>query len=128
MSTQALAETLGVKPPSVTEMVRRLTELGLLDHRPYRGVCLSTRGRRAALETVRHHRLLETFLVEVLGLAGGAVHEEAERLEHVLSERLEECIAQALGHPSIDPHGQPIPAADHGVGGRRQEAACTAEK
>jgi len=114
VSTQALADTLQVKPPSVTEMVRRLAELGLLEHRPYRGVSLSHRGRRAALETLRHHRLLETFLVEVLGLQGRDVHEEAERLEHVLSPLLEERIAAVLGHPSRDPHGRLIPAADHG--------------
>ncbi len=114
VSTQALADTLQVKPPSVTEMVRRLAELGLLEHRPYRGVSLSQRGRRAALETLRHHRLLETFLVEVLGLQGRDVHEEAERLEHVLSPLLEERIAAVLGHPSRDPHGRWIPAADHG--------------
>lgn len=117
VSTQALAESLQVKPPSVTEMVRRLAELGLLEHRPYRGVSLSERGRRAAVEMVRHHRLLETFLVEVLGLAGADVHDEAERLEHVMSERLEERIAEVLGHPAVDPHGSPIPAADHGSGG-----------
>lgn len=116
VSTQALADTLQVKPPSVTEMVRRLAELGLLQHRPYRGVSLSERGRRAALEMVRHHRLLESFLVDVLGFAGAEVHDEAERLEHVISERLEERIAEVLGHPSVDPHGRPIPAADHGAG------------
>lgn len=116
VSTQALADTLQVKPPSVTEMVRRLADLGLLEHRPYRGVSLSDRGHRAARELVRHHRLLETFLVEVLGMGGAEVHEEAERLEHVLSRRLEERIAAVLGHPATDPHGRPIPAADHWAG------------
>ncbi len=117
VSTQALADSLQVKPPSVTEMVRRLAELGLLQHRPYRGVSLSARGRRAAVELVRHHRLLEAFLVEVLGLAGVEAHDEAERLEHVLSRRLEERIAAVLGHPAEDPHGRPIPAADHRLEG-----------
>ncbi len=114
VSTQSLADALGVKPASVTEMVGRLAESGLLEHRRYRGVLLSGRGTRAALETVRHHRLLETFLVKVLGFEETEVHEEAERLEHLLSERLEESMARALDHPTLDPHGQPIPPVDHG--------------
>lgn len=121
VTTQALADTLQVKPPSVTEMVRRLAELGLLKHRRYRGVSLSPRGRRAAEELVRHHRLLESFLVEVLGMGATEVHEEAERLEHVLSRRLEERIAAVLNFPAVDPHGRPIPAGDHGGDGDEGE-------
>ncbi len=114
VSTVELADRLGVRPPSVTGMVRRLAELGLVEHRPYRGVSLTCRGRRAALETVRHHRLLETFLVQVLGFSEDEVHDEAERLEHAISARVEGRIAEVLGHPTTDPHGAPIPAADHG--------------
>jgi DtxR family Mn-dependent transcriptional regulator len=109
VSTQALAERMGVRPASVTEMVRRLAQLGLVEHARYQGARLSDSGRRVALEMVRHHRLLETFLVERLGYSWDQVHDEAERLEHVISERFEARIAEVLGHPSFDPHGSPIP-------------------
>lgn len=112
VSTQALAERLAVRPASVTGMVRRLAELDLLDHVPYRGVRLTERGRLVALEMLRHHRLLETFLVQSLGYSWDQVHDEAERLEHVISERFEDRIAELLGHPSRDPHGDPIPTVD----------------
>jgi DtxR family Mn-dependent transcriptional regulator len=112
VSTQSLARRLRVKPASVTEMVGRLAQLGLVEHAPYRGVRLTDAGRRVALEMLRHHRLLETFLVEALGYDWDQVHEEAERLEHVISERFEERIAEAMGHPTHDPHGDPIPAPD----------------
>lgn len=112
VTTQALAGRLAVRPPSVTEMVRRLAQLGLAVHEPYRGVRLTERGRRIALEMLRHHRLLETFLVRFLGYGWDEVHEEAERLEHVISERFEERIAETMGHPTRDPHGDPIPASD----------------
>ena len=112
VGTQALARRLRVKPASVTEMVSRLAQLGLVEHAPYRGVRLTEGGRRVALEMLRHHRLLETFLVEALGYKWDQVHEEAERLEHVISERFEERIAEAMGHPTHDPHGDPIPASD----------------
>ena len=112
VSTQALARRLRVKPASVTEMVGRLAQLGLVEHAPYRGVLLTEGGRRVALEMLRHHRLLETFLVEALGYRWDQVHEEAERLEHVISERFEERIAEAMGHPTHDPHGDPIPTPD----------------
>ena len=112
VSTQALACRLRVKPASVTEMVGRLAQLGLVEHAPYRGVRLTEGGRRVALEMLRHHRLLETFLVEALGYRWDQVHEEAERLEHVISERFEERIAEAMGHPTHDPHGDPIPTPD----------------
>lgn len=112
MSTNALAEQLGLAAPSVTSMVKRLAGLGLLEHRPYGGVWLTGKGRKVALEIIRHHRLIETYLQDKLGLAWDEVHEEAEELEHVLSERLERRVAEALGHPSRDPHGDPIPGPD----------------
>ncbi len=112
VSTQALARRLDVKPASVTEMVGRLSQIGLVEHAPYRGVRLTDGGRRVALEMLRHHRLLETFLVQALGYKWDQVHEEAERLEHVISELFEERIAEAMGHPTHDPHGDPIPAPD----------------
>jgi DtxR family Mn-dependent transcriptional regulator len=93
-------------------MVKRLGELGLAEHRPYHGVSLTEQGRRVALEVIRHHRLLELYLVESLGVPWDRVHEEAEVLEHVLSEELEELIATKLGDPTHDPHGDPIPTRD----------------
>jgi DtxR family Mn-dependent transcriptional regulator len=93
-------------------MVKRLAERGLVVHRPYRGVSLTRDGLRAALEVIRHHRLLETFLTKELGMPWERVHDEAEVLEHVLSEELEALIAAKLGHPDHDPHGDPIPSAD----------------
>ena len=112
VSTNAVAERLGLTPGSVSAMVKRLGELGLVEHAPYRGVSLTDSGRRVALEVIRHHRLLELYLVESLGLPWDRVHEEAEVLEHVLSEQLEEVIAAKLGNPTHDPHGDPIPGPD----------------
>jgi DtxR family Mn-dependent transcriptional regulator len=112
VSTTALAERLGVTPGSVSQMVKRLGELGLVTHVPYRGVLLTDAGRRVALEVIRHHRLLELYLVQSLGVPWDRVHEEAEVLEHVLSEQLEARIAAQLGDPTLDPHGDPIPTAD----------------
>jgi len=112
VSTNALAERLGVTPASASGMVKRLGELGLVTHQPYRGVSLTDAGRRVALEVIRHHRLLELYLVKDLGVPWDRVHQEAEVLEHVLSEELEELIAAKLGHPTHDPHGDPIPTAD----------------
>jgi DtxR family Mn-dependent transcriptional regulator len=109
VSTKALATRLGVRPASVTGMLKHLDRLGLVAYRPYRGVTLTGRGRRVALEMLRHHRLLETYLVSTLGFGWDEVHAEAERLEHVISERFEARIAEALGHPTHDPHGDPIP-------------------
>jgi DtxR family Mn-dependent transcriptional regulator len=111
-STTALAERLDVRPGSVSGMLRKLVALGLVEHEPYRGVRLTERGRAVALETIRHHRLLELFLVESLGMGWEEVHAEAERLEHVLSDELEELIAAKLGDPSLDPHGDPIPSRE----------------
>ena len=110
VATQALAGRLGVRPASVTEMVGRLAHLGLVEHARYQGVSLTPIGRRIALEMLRHHRLLETYLVRELGYDWDEVHDEAERLEHVISERFERRIAEAMGHPTRDPHGDPIPA------------------
>jgi DtxR family Mn-dependent transcriptional regulator len=112
VSTNALAERLGLTPGSVSAMVKRLGELGLVEHAPYRGISLTEPGRRVALEVIRHHRLLELYLVEGLGLPWDRVHEEAEVLEHVLSEQLEAVIAAKLGNPTHDPHGDPIPGPD----------------
>ncbi|MEJ2581440.1 MAG: metal-dependent transcriptional regulator [Acidobacteriota bacterium] len=115
VSTQALARRLRVQPASVTEMVSRLAQLGLVEHVPYRGVRLTEGGKRVALEMLRHHRLLETYLVEHLGYTWDEVHDEAERLEHVISERFEARIAEMMGHPTRDPHGDPIPTPDLSV-------------
>ena len=112
VSTQALASRLRVKPASVTEMIGRLSRSGFVEHAPYHGVQLTDSGRKVAIEMLRHHRLLETFLVEALGYNWDQVHEEAERLEHVISERFEERIAEVMGHPTHDPHGDPIPTPD----------------
>jgi DtxR family Mn-dependent transcriptional regulator len=107
--TTALAQRMGVKPPSATAMVKKLAARGLVDHRPYYGVRLTRRGERLALEALRHHRLLELYLVRTLELGLDAVHAEADRLEHALSETLEEQIDRVLGSPTEDPHGDPIP-------------------
>jgi len=111
-STNGLAERLGVSAPAVSAMVKKLASLGYVTHVRYRGVRLTDEGRRVALEVLRHHRLLETYLVEELGVPWDRVHAEAEVLEHVLSEVLEQRIAAKLGEPTNDPHGDPIPAAD----------------
>lgn len=112
VSTNALAERLELTSGSVSGMLKKLDELGLISHVPYRGVRLTPEGRRLALEVIRHHRLLELYLAEALQMPWDRVHDEAEVLEHVLSEELEELIAAKLGHPTIDPHGDPIPSAD----------------
>src|SRR5580693_2297559 len=112
VSTTALAERLGITPGSVSAMLKRLDELGVTTHVPYRGVRLTADGRRIALEVIRHHRLLESYLAEALGMPWDRVHDEAEVLEHVLSEDLEALIAAKLGHPTHDPHGDPIPSAE----------------
>jgi len=113
--TNDLAERLGVTPGSVSGMVRKLAELGLVEHERYHGVRLTVHGRRVALEVLRHHRLLELFLAEELGMPWDRVHAEAEVLEHVLSEDLERLIADRLGHPTVDPHGDPIPTAAYEI-------------
>lgn len=110
-STSALAESLGVAPSSVTGMVKRLASEALLEHVPYRGVSLTPTGQREALRILRRHRVLETYLTERLGFSWDDVHDEAERLEHAASDQLIEAMASALGDPSHDPHGAPIPTA-----------------
>src|SRR5437773_5125933 len=110
VATRELAQKLGISSPSVSEMVTRLTSQGLVEHDRYRGQQLTREGRRIALELVRHHRLLEMFLVEVLGYSWDEVHDEAERLEHVISERMEQRIFELLGRPELDPHGHAIPS------------------
>ncbi|MCJ7753986.1 MAG: metal-dependent transcriptional regulator [Thermoanaerobaculales bacterium] len=110
--TKELANRLRVRPASVTEMMGRLAQLGLVEHVRYQGVTLTPSGRRVALEMLRHHRLLETYLVRELGYSWDQVHEEADRLEHVISERFDTRIAEAMGHPTHDPHGDPIPGVD----------------
>jgi DtxR family transcriptional regulator, Mn-dependent transcriptional regulator len=110
VSTLRLAEVLHVKPASVTNMLKKLSDSGLIVYEPYRGAGLTETGRMVALEILRHHRLLELYLSEVLGYGWEDVHEEAERLEHVISELFEQKIAEALGHPTHDPHGDPIPS------------------
>jgi DtxR family transcriptional regulator, Mn-dependent transcriptional regulator len=107
--TSALADRLGVSPGTVTAMLKRMATMGLVEHEPYHGVTLTTAGERIALEVIRHHRLLESYLAEALGMPWDRVHDEAEVLEHYISEELEERIAAALGDPEIDPHGDPIP-------------------
>jgi DtxR family transcriptional regulator, Mn-dependent transcriptional regulator len=109
VATNDLAERLGVTPGSASAMVRKLSEVGLVEHEPYHGVRLTQKGRRVALEVLRHHRLIELFLAEELGMPWDRVHAEAEVLEHAISEDLEQLIADRLGHPKLDPHGDPIP-------------------
>jgi DtxR family Mn-dependent transcriptional regulator len=110
-TTSAIARQMGVAPSSATSMLKKLAVLGLAEHAPYRGVTLTEAGNRIALEVIRHHRLLEQYLAETLGLAIDAVHAEADRLEHALSEELEARIDEQLGFPTHDPHGHPIPDA-----------------
>jgi DtxR family transcriptional regulator, Mn-dependent transcriptional regulator len=112
VTTNALAERLGVTAASASGMVKKLDALGLVRHEPYRGVELTSDGERVALEVLRHHRLLELYLAERLDMPWDRVHDEAEVLEHVISEELEALIAAKLGHPTHDPHGDPIPTAE----------------
>ena len=111
-STKDVAERLTIAPPSVTNMFVRLQEMGLVEYERYRGASLTRAGREEALRLIRRHRLIETFLLEHLGYSWREVHEEAERLEHAVSDGFTERLAEFLGHPDQDPHGDPIPAAD----------------
>jgi DtxR family Mn-dependent transcriptional regulator len=108
----ALARDQGVSPASASAMVKKLAALELIAHEPYRGARLTAAGERVALEVIRHHRLIELYLAQTLGVHVDDVHAEADRLEHVISEELEERIDRALGYPTHDPHGDPIPDAD----------------
>ena len=111
-TTSAIAERMDVAASSATAMVKKLTALGLAAHEPYRGVVLTKAGEAVAIEVIRHHRLLEQYLAQTLGLSIDAVHAEADRLEHALSEELEALIDASLGYPTHDPHGDPIPDAE----------------
>lgn len=112
VSTTDLAERLSVAPASVTGMVKKLAAMKLLKHEPYHGVLLTKAGEKIALEVIRHHRLVESYLTEALGVPWDKVHEEADKWEHVLSEEMEDRISAMLGNPTTDPHGAPIPARD----------------
>lgn len=117
VATSALAERLGVAPASVTGMLKRLADLRLVAYQPYQGVTLTQAGQKIALEIIRHHRLVELFLAEALGVPWDKVHAEAHKIEHVLSEDLVQRIDAALGHPATDPHGAPIPGPDGRIEG-----------
>jgi DtxR family Mn-dependent transcriptional regulator len=112
VTTTALAARLGISPGSVTAMLKRMGEMKLVRHEPYHGVALTPAGEKVALEVIRHHRLIESYLTEALGMPWDRVHDEAEVLEHYISEELERRISDALGDPSRDPHGDPIPSAE----------------
>ena len=112
VTTSMLAKRFGTTAASVTGMLKKLAERNLVTYKPYRGITLSASGRAIALEVIRHHRLLETYLAEAMGIPWDRVHEEAERLEHALSEYLEQRIDELLGHPTVDPHGSPIPTKE----------------
>jgi DtxR family transcriptional regulator, Mn-dependent transcriptional regulator len=115
VSTSAIADRLGVSPASASAMIKRLSELELVEHERYHGVRLTRAGERIALEVIRHHRLLELYLAEALGMTWDRVHDEAEVLEHAISPELSDLIAAKLGEPTRDPHGDPIPSRDGAV-------------
>jgi len=112
VSTSNLAQEMNCSPASVTNMLQKLSELKLVEYEPYQGVTLTAAGKKIALEILRHHRLIELYLSDVLGYSWDKVHAEAEQLEHVISEEFEDKIDRALGHPTIDPHGDPIPTKE----------------
>jgi DtxR family Mn-dependent transcriptional regulator len=112
VSTNALSEKLGVAPASVTSMIKKLSEKKLITHKRYQGVMLTGAGQKIALEVIRHHRLVELYLAEALGVPWDKVHDEAEKWEHILSEDLEDRMDAVLGYPTRDPHGSPIPSRD----------------
>jgi DtxR family Mn-dependent transcriptional regulator len=122
VSTSALADRLGVAPSSVTAMLKRLDEMGLVRHEPYHGVTLTAAGERVALEVIRHHRLIEAFLADALEMPWDRIHDEAEVLEHYISEDLERLMAEKLGNPSLDPHGDPIPTPELAMAADRTTA------
>ncbi|HAC15435.1 MAG TPA: DtxR family transcriptional regulator, partial [Bacteroidetes bacterium] len=109
VTTQSLADHLKVKPASVTGMIKKLADVNLIIYERYKGVQLTESGEKVAIEVLRHHRLIEMYLAEVLGYSWDEIHDEAERLEHHISEKFEQRIAEKLGHPTHDPHGDPIP-------------------
>ncbi|MCH8029130.1 MAG: metal-dependent transcriptional regulator [Candidatus Dadabacteria bacterium] len=111
-NTNDLAKTLGVSPPTITQMIKKLAELRLVKHVPYKGFVLSTAGEKIAIEIIRHHRLVEQYLHEALGVPWDKVHEEAEKWEHFISEDVERRMDEVLNHPTRDPHGSPIPSEE----------------
>src|SRR5512135_182279 len=121
-STTGIAAVLEVTPASVTGMIKKLAGLKLVRHTPYQGVDLTKSGEKVALEMVRHHRLLELFLMQALGYTWDEVHAEADMLEHVISEEFEDRMAARLGYPGVDPHGDPIPAKDGTVAALKERA------
>jgi DtxR family transcriptional regulator, Mn-dependent transcriptional regulator len=127
VGTSALAERLEVAPSTVTAMLKRLDAMGLVSYEPYRGVTLTPEGARVALEVIRHHRLIEAFLADSLGMPWDLVHDEAEVLEHYISEDLEQRIAEKLGDPALDPHGDPIPSAKLAMSDDRTVPLATLE-
>jgi DtxR family Mn-dependent transcriptional regulator len=127
VSTSAIAERLEVSPASASAMVKRLESMSLAVREPYHGVRLTRAGERVALEVVRHHRLLELYLAEALGMSWDRVHEEAEVLEHAISPELSELIAEKLGNPTHDPHGDPIPTAEGEIDDRPTRALADLE-
>ncbi|MFQ6114937.1 MAG: metal-dependent transcriptional regulator [bacterium] len=127
VTTNAVAERLNVSQASVTGMIKKLAEIKLIRYTPYYGVELTNAGRKIALEIIRHHRLLELYLAEALGYSWDRVHDEAEKLEHVISEEFEDKMAEFLGNPTTDPHGAPIPAKDGTIEERTLEPLCSVE-
>jgi DtxR family Mn-dependent transcriptional regulator len=126
ITTSAIAERLNVEPGSVTGMMKKLAEMKLVRRTPYQGVELTPAGKKIALEVIRHHRLLELYLAEALGYSWDQVHDEAEKLEHHISEEFEDKIAATLGNPTHDPHGDPIPARDGTVAESPRESLADA--
>jgi DtxR family Mn-dependent transcriptional regulator len=130
-TTSVIAERLGIASPSATAMVKKLAQLRLVNHEPYQGVTLTPTGEKTALEIVRHHRLIELYLAEALGVPWDQVHDEAEELEHAISESVEDRIDGALGNPTVDPHGAPIPGRDGSfveLSGRRLSDVAAGER
>ncbi len=127
VTNSALSQYIGLAPASATNMVKKLAQMGLVDYRPYQSVALTETGKRVALEILRHHRLLELFLHKTLDIPWERVHEEAERLEHVISEALEDAIAASLGYPKVDPHGDPIPSKNGEISHAPSHPLSTAE-
>jgi DtxR family Mn-dependent transcriptional regulator len=127
VSTNALAEALDILPPSVTDMARRLSEGGLVDYKKYHGVHLTENGEEIALRILRRHRLVELYLMQELGYPLHEVHEDAEQLEHAVSERFIEAISKKMGHPEFDPHGDPIPSVDGVITRRNLIPLCELE-
>lgn len=126
VTTNSIAYRLNVSQASVTGMIKKLHELKLIRHKPYQGVELTESGKKVALEIIRHHRLIELYLAEAMGYSWDQVHEEAENLEHVISEQFEEKIAQFLGNPKVDPHGAPIPTKEGTIEERDLESLTQA--